>query len=1035
MVQSLAFQWKTTKMEPWTNFRNLCQYYIDCVRYSEKQQEYLFADQLNKSLLMPRLPLNWYLKDEAFTIQTGQDELYVRKRLLASSDENDLFIGYPLHSFISPAGNACLCPIIMFPVTATVIGSGYTNGLRLTIDRQGITLNQSWIEFHIPRDEQQAFRKVCEQNNDELGAVDIDSVLCYLHIHFPEVNLDPNLMQYSLRHSASQNSLLNTAVLFEGNQTRYTKTLIQELRRISSESDSVLDKTALAYFFRSPCFPNEIQSAVPKHIPASFMKRSLNAAQFKAVEHALNYPVTKVTGPPGTGKSFMAVNLIANEVLAGGSVLFTSKNHKAVHAIFDKVPEAIENKDFPLVSFCTTPNNPEASDWQTSQNIIDERIAKANLFCAKTQNDLPIDDNDEILSNLSSDRIDSLFSAFRDAEQHINHYQELRERMSRYERLLLDIEKQITSTQNKKNESPEIQRLLEEANQLLNENSRNSFFQRLKQFLKKLIVHNNQDQIIKDLVTEISPELAAPFFSSQTVSKEVRRMLKLFKIHSILKAMLNSEQEILHLEESEIRYEELEKVISSIFKQVSENIQKAFLEKLLIRIMNVEQMDSLVHECKLAMKKVLPPPLKFMTNVNNGENYDEILSLFKKILDIFPAWAATMLSVKRAAPCIPGVFSLAIVDEASQCEIPPLIPVLFRARRATIIGDQNQFPPVITLKETIDNTLRHRYHLESPENTKFHYRTNNSFSLTPGRPLLLNEHFRCADDIATYFNDEFYDDSLILSCEYGRENNSMPGKIKPGMEWIDASGGDQQELEAVLEYLIQLKSQHFKGTIGIISPLRELANKTKTLIQDNKMLVPEQLDVVTQINTANGFQGGECDIILFMLGLNENRKHGEEWYITASENKYIFNVSVSRAKILFVGFGNRKRAMMTGLSYIQKLIPEERKLRHISIGPGEEKLQLALQRKGIETVAQYPIAGRYLDLAIPDLKIDIEVDGQAYHLDRFGCRKSDDIHRDCLLDAKGWKVIRIWHNEVINNVEVCIQNIMNIINERKNSLH
>ena len=125
MVQSLAFQWKTTKMEPWTNCRNLCQYYIDCVRYSEKQQEYLFADQLNKSLLIPRLPLNWYLKDEAFTIQTGQDELYVRKRLLASSDENDLFIGYPLHSFISPAGNACLCPIIMFPVTATVIGSGY----------------------------------------------------------------------------------------------------------------------------------------------------------------------------------------------------------------------------------------------------------------------------------------------------------------------------------------------------------------------------------------------------------------------------------------------------------------------------------------------------------------------------------------------------------------------------------------------------------------------------------------------------------------------------------------------------------------------------------------------------------------------------------------------------------------------------------------------------------------------------------------------------------------------------------------------
>ena len=1021
-------------MEPWTNFRNLCQYYIDCVRYSEKQQEYLFADQLNKSMLLPRLPMNWHQKSESFDIQTGKDEVFARKHLLESSDDNDLFIGYPLNSFISPAGTACLCPVILFPVTATVIGSGYTNGLRMTIDRQGISLNQSWIEFHIPRDEQKAFRKVCEQSYDGLGAVDVDSVLCYLHVHFPEVNLDPNLMQFSLRHSASQNSLLNTAVLFEGSQPHYTKTLIQELRRIACEPDAVLDQTALSYFFRTPCFPNEMQKDTPKHIPASFMKRRLNAAQFNAVEHALNHPVTKVTGPPGTGKSFMAVNLIANEVLAGGNVLFTSKNHKAVHAIFDKVPEAIENRDFPLVSFCTTPNTPDAADWQTSQDKLDERIAKATLYHSKVQNNLPIGNDDAMFTKLYSDKLDILLSSFRDVEQHINHYQELRERMSRYERLLLDIEKQITGIPKTKIESPEFQKLLENVNKLLNERPQVTFLQKLKQLFLNLIGKKSEDSNIDTLVAEIAPELATPLFSAQTVSREIKRILKLVKIHFVLKSMLNSEQEILQLEESEIKYEDLQKVIASNLKQVTDIIQQAYLEIVLERMNNVEETDSLVQECKSILKQLVPPPLKFLTMVGDGEKYTEILSLFHKYLNIFPAWAVTMLSVKRAAPCIPGVFSLAIVDEASQCEIPPLIPVLFRAKRVAIIGDQNQFPPVITLKETIDSALRRRYRLDTLDNTKLLYRTNNCFSVTPGIPLMLNEHFRCADDIATYFNDEFYDDTLMLSCEYGRENTSMSSKIKPGMEWIEASGGDQQELEAVLEYLLRLKQQQFKGTIGIISPLRELANKAKTLIATNKGFVPEQLDITTQINTANGFQGGECDIILFLLGLNENRKHGEEWYITAPENKYIFNVSVSRAKILFVAFGNRQRAVMTGLSYIQKLIPEERKPRHVSIGPGEEKLKIALQRTGIETVAQYPIAGRYLDLAIPELKIDIEVDGQAYHLDRFGCRKSDDIHRDCLLDAKGWKVIRFWHNEVINNIEICIQKIMVVINEQKNNL-
>jgi hypothetical protein len=87
----------------------------------------------------------------------------------------------------------------------------------------------------------------------------------------------------------------------------------------------------------------------------------------------------------------------------------------------------------------------------------------------------------------------------------------------------------------------------------------------------------------------------------------------------------------------------------------------------------------------------------------------------------------------------------------------------------------------------------------------------------------------------------------------------------------------------------------------------------------------------------------------------------------SADNKYIYNVSVSRAKYLFVTFGDKKRVLASGISYIQKLIPEERPKRKVSIGPGEERLRIALERAGIVTVPQYPIAGRYLDLAIPAL--------------------------------------------------------------------
>ena len=48
---------------------------------------------------------------------------------------------------------------------------------------------------------------------------------------------------------------------------------------------------------------------------------------------ALNLPMTAVTGPPGTGKSAVVRNLMVNMALRNRSVLFASKNHRALDAV------------------------------------------------------------------------------------------------------------------------------------------------------------------------------------------------------------------------------------------------------------------------------------------------------------------------------------------------------------------------------------------------------------------------------------------------------------------------------------------------------------------------------------------------------------------------------------------------------------------------------------------------------------------------------------------------------------------------------
>ena len=129
--------------------------------------------------------------------------------------------------------------------------------------------------------------------------------------------------------------------------------------------------------------------------------------------------------------------------------------------------------------------------------------------------------------------------------------------------------------------------------------------------------------------------------------------------------------------------------------------------------------------------------LPFMTSVGEADKYDDALSSFRNYLKIFPAWAATMLFLKRAAPCLPCVYSLAIIDEASQCDIPPMIPVLYRAQRIAIVGDPNQFPPVITLKRGRDLAFRRKYRLDGPECRKFAYSENNAFGVLPQKAMLL----------------------------------------------------------------------------------------------------------------------------------------------------------------------------------------------------------------------------------------------------------------------------------------------------------
>ena len=63
----------------------------------------------------------------------------------------------------------------------------------------------------------------------------------------------------------------------------------------------------------------------------------LNSEQREAVQKALSQDLTVITGPPGTGKSQVVSTILLNAAFRGTSVLFASKNNKAVDVVEQRV--------------------------------------------------------------------------------------------------------------------------------------------------------------------------------------------------------------------------------------------------------------------------------------------------------------------------------------------------------------------------------------------------------------------------------------------------------------------------------------------------------------------------------------------------------------------------------------------------------------------------------------------------------------------------------------------------------------------------
>lgn len=92
-----------------------------------------------------------------------------------------------------------------------------------------------------------------------------------------------------------------------------------------------------------------------------------------------------------------------------------------------------------------------------------------------------------------------------------------------------------------------------------------------------------------------------------------------------------------------------------------------------------------------------------------------------------------------------------------------------------------------------------------------------------------------------------------------------------------------------------------------------------------------------------------------------------------------------------------------------------------------------------EAELEYSFIYYTIDIAFPDKKLAIEVDGDFWHSNEekgYKCiyetqkrNKKNDAHKNLYLETNGWCVLRFWQSEIEENIELCIQKIKDKYNE------
>lgn len=1021
---------------PWALFRRLLPYYRECLlaednaadplaRLSDCNRTFIF---LGDHLALPEADAPW----SHHIFKSPRIGEFVSS-IPASGSDKTLILGYPLYAYKynnDGENDILLRPVFYFAVEY----SSDSTFLRLRINQNTPEINKQWLEYAFKKDQERKvnFVSACGfLNRDDANGVSeyasgLDLLVQQLTIFFGK-DLRERLDYRDIARDSLEEScacgLYNRCVLMLANRTRYCKTLCNELQEIEQMPDEVLDGTSLAPVFRKGGSSPEAEEALVHEalVPEIF---PLNAEQRYATASLLRSRISVITGPPGTGKSQVISTAACALRLDDQSMLFASRNHKAIDAV-------VSRSEF--IRRCNSKDDPNLK--YTFQDAVSDLLAVPHSESA----DADWQRAEAGLSELLRQRGEAAAQA---AE-----YGRLKEELEATAVLVLSLKQQLSMSWGTDFD--------EESDRFLAGFPERAFRQILNGWQR--LAGRQQNLSLCDRVRCV---LLVPAIL------QVRSFLQQWPDCPPMPLSCGT-----GFLDYVFRYGPQLRDLNELWQQASHG---RALEEQIRQLLSFEQLTSRMAELTDQLKKLTSTATDSdvarragLKNDVDRREFSSVRSALKAgpvnaawkrdtdglvhkyvpvILQGIPCWAVTSLSAGSHIPLQAGMFDLVVVDEASQSDIPSAIPLLFRARRAAVVGDPQQLSHIVTLKE-----FRHRMMIEqvglTAGDARFLY-SNSLYSLVAGsqaaRPVFLAATYRSAPGIAGYSNALWYGGRLRVGTDTDKLR-LPPGRKEGGIYWTDIQGEIVSDIhgcycqdeigETVRLLRVLLVDNSYKGTVGIVTPFRKQANRIQDALEKADTNFYQALQgALCHVDTVHGFQGGERDVIFFSLCAGPGMPRGSLNFLTNSGK--LFNVAASRARAVLHVVGNRTWARQCGIRHVQQLAAPGQHCQpeYEAKGPWapcespwELRLYKALRESGLDPRPQFWVGGRRLDLALVDADrkkyVDIEVDGESYHRREDGKRKTDDAWRDMELAAKGWTVRRFWVYELRDNMSLCLEKI------------